>query len=109
MLSYSIVMNDVQRMVELEENKRNAKRMRVLKSAKLVNMNNWSLVDCTIRDMSETGARIICGDQMAVANEFRFLVPSDNTICNAKVVWRRGELLGIEFTSEKTRAPTRKI
>lgn len=109
MISCFIVMNDVQPMVESNENKRVAKRMRVLKSAKLISMNNWSLVDCTIRDISETGARIVCGDQMAVANEFRFLVPSDNTICNAKVVWRRGELLGIEFTSAKTRAPIRKF
>ena len=83
--------------------------MRVLKSAKIVSMNQWSVVDCTVRDMSETGARLICGDQVSVANEFRFLLPSDNSIRTAKVVWRRGDLLGIEFTSEKTRAPVRKL
>lgn len=97
------------KVAQLDENKRISKRMRVLKGAKIVHMNNWSLVDCTIRDISETGARIICGDQMAVANEFRFLIPSDNTICNAKVVWRRGDLLGITFTSEKTKAPVQKF
>ena len=83
--------------------------MRVLKGAKLVSMNQWSLVDCTVRDMSETGAKIICGDQAAVANEFRFLLPSDNSIRTARVVWRRGDMLGIEFTSEKSRAPVRKL
>ncbi len=91
------------------ENKRIAQRMRVLKGAKIVSMNQWSVVDCTVRDLSETGAKIICGDQAAVANEFRFLIPSENTIRNARVVWRRGDLLGIEFTSEKTRAPARKL
>ncbi len=83
--------------------------MRVLKGAKIVSMNQWSLVDCTVRDMSETGAKIICGDQAAVANEFRFLLPSDNSIRTARVVWRRGDMLGIEFTSEKSRAPVRKL
>ena len=102
-------MDETLQMAEADENERVARRSRVLKGAKLVNMNNWSLVDCIIRDMSETGARIICGDQFAVANEFRFLVPTENTICNARVVWRRGEMLGIEFTSEKTRAPARKL
>ena len=92
-----------------DENKRVAPRARVLKGAKIISMNQWSVTDCVIRDMSATGARIVCGDQMAVANEFRFLVPSDNTICTAKVVWRRGDLLGIQFTSEKTRAPVRKL
>ena len=94
---------------QLDSNKRIAQRSRVLKGAKLVSMNNWTLVDCTIRDMSAIGAKVICGDQMAVANEFRLLIPSDNTICSARVVWRRGDMLGIEFTSEKSRAPARKF
>jgi PilZ domain len=96
-------------MEAVDENNRAKTRSRVLKGAKLVHMSNWSLVDCTIRDLSETGARIICGHQFAVANEFRFLIPSSNTIQNARVVWRRGDLLGIEFTGEKTRAPARKF
>ncbi len=91
------------------ENSRSKRRSRVLKGAKLVGMSNWSLVDCTVRDISETGARIVCGDQFAVANEFRFLIPSANTIQKARVVWRRGELLGIEFIGEKTKAPARKF
>jgi len=93
----------------VEENKRIAVRSRVLKGAKIVSMNKWSVVDCTIRDISATGARIICGDQAAVANEFRFLIPAENTICTAKVIWRREDMLGIAFTSEKTRAPARKL
>lgn len=95
-------------MEAVDENSRAKTRSRVLKGAKLVHMSNWSLVDCIVRDLSETGARIICGDQFAVANEFRFLIPSANTIQNARVVWRRGDLLGIEFMGEKTRAPARK-
>ncbi len=92
----------------IEDNKRIAPRNRVLKSAKIVHLSNWSLVDCTIRDMSETGAKLVVGDQVAVPNEFRFLVSSENTIRNAQVVWRRGDMIGITFTSEKTRAPVRK-
>ncbi len=92
-----------------EDNKRIAPRNRVLKSAKIVHLSNWSLVDCTVRDMSETGAKLIVGDQAAVPNDFRFLLTSDNTICNAHVVWRRGDMIGITFTSEKTRAPARKL
>ena len=91
------------------DNMRSARRSRVLKGAKIVGFNNWTLVDCTVRDLSASGARIICKDQLAVQNEFRFLILADNTICNAKVVWRRGDELGIAFTSEKTRAPARKF
>ena len=86
------------------DNKRITPRNRVLKGAKIVSMNHWSVVDCKVRDMSETGARIICGDQASVANEFQFLMPSENWMRTAKVVWRRDTLLGIEFTGEKTPA-----
>jgi len=92
-----------------DENKRVARRSRVLKGAKLVHMRNWSLVDCTIKDISLTGAKLICGDQYSVPEEFRFLIPSDNTIQPAKVVWRKNNMLGIVFTGEKTRAPVRKL
>jgi PilZ domain len=91
------------------ENNRIAHRARVLKSAKIVSLNGWSVMDCTVRDLSETGAKLICADPLSVANVFRFLIPSENAIRDARVVWRRNGMLGIEFTSEKTKAPPRKI
>ncbi len=91
------------------DNKRGAARSRVLKSCKVVNMNQWSVIDCTVRDLSETGAKLICGDPKAIPNEFRFLLPTENTIRNARVAWRRIDTVGIEFTGPKTRAPVRKL
>lgn len=66
-------------------------------------------MDCTVRDISETGARLMCADPLSVANVFRFLLPAENTIRDARVVWRRDGMVGIEFTSEKMKAPARKI
>jgi PilZ domain len=92
-----------------EDNKRATARLRVLKGCKIVAMDRWSIVDCTVRDLSETGAKLICKDPASVADEIRFLLPAENTIRNARVMWRREDMLGIEFTSEKTRAPVRKL
>ena len=83
--------------------------MRVLKAAKIVNLVSWTLVDCTLRDLTETSATITCGDQIAVPNDFRLLIPSENSIQNAKVIWRKDANIGMEFYGEKTRAPVRKI
>jgi hypothetical protein len=94
---------------QTDENKRIAPRARVLKGAKIVYMNQWSVSDCTVRDMSLTGAKLICGNAMQVPSTFRLLLPSENTIQDARVAWRREGMIGIEFTSEKTRAPIRKI
>ena len=87
---------------------RNIRRQRVLKNGKIVFRNNMSVVDCVVRDMSATGARIACYDPAAVPSEFRLVLPADNTIRDVKVVWRRGALIGLRFTSEAKRAPPRK-
>jgi hypothetical protein len=94
--------------VDTLSNGRIAPRARVLKSAKIVSMNGWSVMDCTVRDLSDTGAKLLCADPLSIANVFRFLVPSENSMRDARVVWRRDGMLGIEFTSEKIKAPLRK-
>lgn len=90
------------------EDKRVARRSRVLKDGKIVSMNYGSVVDCCVRDISATGARIRCNDQNAVPNEFQLLIQSDNWIRPARVVWQHGDMLGLEFTGEAKRAPPRK-
>jgi PilZ domain len=91
-----------------ESESRIAKRQRVLKSAKVIFNHNQSVIDCTVRDMSVTGARLITPNADLLPDQIRFLLVMENLIRDANVVWRRGELVGIHFTSEAVRAPARK-
>jgi PilZ domain len=86
-----------------------AKRLRVLKSAKIIFNFNSSVIDCQVRDMSATGARIVTGNADLLPDAVRFLLTQDNVIRDANVVWRRGELVGLHFTSDAVRAPPRKF
>ncbi|MGH6830219.1 MAG: PilZ domain-containing protein [Methylocella sp.] len=88
---------------------RAAGRQRALKQGKILFLNNLSIVDCTIRDLSPAGCKISCGDTLSVPSEFRLVTVNDNLIRNAKVMWRRGGQIGIQFTSEARRAPPRKL
>ena len=88
---------------------RTAKRLRVLKSAKLIFNNNQSVIDCGVRDLSATGAKLNCARSSDVPDEVRFMMIQDNTIRDARVMWRRGEQLGVHFTSDAVRAPARKF
>ena len=90
------------------DDKRSARRMRVLKDGKIVTMNNLSVIDCTVRDLSDTGARLRCQDQRAVPDEFRLLFPHERSIRPAKVVWRTHDQVGITFTGPAKPAPPRK-
>ena len=91
-----------------QENNRAARRQRVLKEGKIVFNHNSSVFDCTIRDLSESGAKILCEHSGAVPDECRLVTLKDNLIRDAKVMWRRGEQLGLLFTSEARAAPPRK-
>ena len=91
------------------ENNRRASRQRVLKTVKVYRLNGAHAVDCQVRDMSETGARIVCKDQLALPNEFKFVLPMDGSMRTAKVVWRKGDLAGVVFLSEPTAPPTERL
>ena len=90
------------------EDKRVALRSRILKAGKIVSMNYGSVVDCSVRDMSATGALIRCKNQNDMPDEFQLLIQSDNWIRSVKVMWRRNDLAGLQFTGEARRAPPRK-
>ena len=82
-----------------EEDKRIAPRQRVIKVAKLISLDRTRVVDCSVRNISKTGAQITVENQATVPREFYFLQPKENTMCQAKVMWRREKSVGIHFTS----------
>ena len=82
-------------------------RQRVLKAGKILFNNQAAVINCRIQNISETGAKLVCADQQAVPEEFEFVTVSDNEIRSARVMWRKADLIGIDFTSPPRRAPAR--
>lgn len=80
-------------------------RQRVLKEAKIVSLNHTSILDCRVRDLSASGAKLICAVPLSVPEEFRFWLTGDQSIRPAKVMWRRGENIGIQFLGPPAPAP----
>lgn len=83
----------------MSDDKRIAPRQRVMKSAKLISLDRVTVTDCSVRNLSATGAQIIIENQATVPKEFYFFQPKENVMCQAKVMWRREKLVGIHFTS----------
>jgi PilZ domain len=102
--------SDIDRMSppQSADQRRGAQRRRTLKTAIIVKLDNMSVVSCTLRDVSETGARLRCLDQASIPKEFYLVFPVENTRCLARVVWRRGDELGVHFVGDKEAAPRRK-
>jgi hypothetical protein len=77
------------------DNKRKIVRQRVLKSGKIVFANGSFTVDCTIRNLSDKGARLQVPTSITIPDRFTF-VDGDGTRRAARVVWRKADLIGIE-------------
>jgi hypothetical protein len=93
-----------------EAESRTNKRLKVLKTGKIIFNNSLSVMSCTIRDLSDTGAKLIFGETATnLPDDFRLIFTQDNTMRDVKVMWRKGETVGVHFTSEPRRAPARKF
>jgi hypothetical protein len=87
---------------------RAARRSRTLKSGKIVSMDYSSVASCSVRNISPIGAKVLYTGRAPVPDAFQLLIQSDKSIRDARVVWREGDHIGVEFTSEARRAPPRK-
>ena len=80
----------------MEEHRRSP-RQRVLKSGKIIYGGGSIVIDCTIRNLSATGARLQVPTSVAIPDRFEFAEAAADTRRAATVMWRRGALMGIRF------------
>lgn len=59
--------------------------------------------------MSESGARVETGGIVKLSDEFKLLIVSEKIIYPCVARWRRGNLLGIEFTGPPRTSGLRKF
>jgi hypothetical protein len=81
---------------ESDSNRRNFARRKTLKSAKIVFNKKQSVIDCFVRDLSDTGARLAVGDLIAVPRSFT-LILQDGTKHECERVRAMGRDLGVRF------------
>jgi hypothetical protein len=76
---------------------RMAPRRRMLKSGKIAYADRHVTIECMVRDMSATGARLRVEGSVTAPDTFELLVPLDGLEANCQVVWRAGTDIGIKF------------
>lgn len=74
-----------------------APRRRVLKSGKVAYSDRHVTIDCLVRDMSATGARLRIEGSVTAPDTFELLIPLEGLEANCQVVWRSGADLGVRF------------
>ncbi|CAL78693.1 conserved hypothetical protein [Bradyrhizobium sp. ORS 278] len=76
--------------------KRIAPRHRVLKQGRLA-FDSGGVVDCTVRNMSETGARLEVVSPLGVPKSFTLMIPADKFTRRCHQVWSHDKRIGVAF------------
>lgn len=79
------------------DDKRTSPRRRTLKSGKIVSSDGSLSIDCIVRNISKSGARLQVPPTVAVPREFTLLDGQGRNPRQATVIWRRGSEIGVRF------------
>lgn len=76
------------------ESRRSA-RNRILKAG-TIDLGGGA-IDCTVRNLSATGAALEVADQAGIPERFILVISADAARLACHVVWRKGRRLGVAF------------
>lgn len=79
-------------------NRREA-RKRTLMSGRIVHQDGAASLDCTILDLSASGARIRTAHGHTLPSHFHLINMRDRTAHEANVVWQKDQFAGLRFDS----------
>jgi len=75
-------------------------RRRVIKGVKIAYGDFVFVQECTVRDLSNSGARIAVTGVSSLPEEFFLVFTTDRTMRKARVKWRRVDEIGVAFEGE---------
>jgi len=72
-------------------------RKRAFLVGKIIYGGETYTIDCTIRDISDTGARVKVPDPFSIPNNVIFLNPKTFSAYETSVKWRKGDEMELSF------------
>ncbi len=77
--------------------RRREPRVRTLKSARILLNHHRSVIDCTVRNLSLSGACLDVPTTIGIPECFDVIFNADNSIRACRMVWHKEKQLGVEF------------
>jgi hypothetical protein len=77
--------------------KRSAPRTRSFLKGKAIFNNRQSTLDCLVRDISASGARLEVSNAVLLPDSFDLYVAQKDSTSRARITWRRDGEIGVEF------------
>jgi hypothetical protein len=85
---------------------RRSERVRAFLGAKIIYNNRTSIVDCVIRNISTSGAKLALACSLPIPGEFELQIPQKRCSYRARLVWRDTESAGVEFIAADVQKST---
>jgi hypothetical protein len=80
----------------MSERRKSARQKSFLRGCIYFN-NRRSALDCLVRDISSTGARLIFSDTVTIPDVVDLYIPQKEQTLRAQVHWRHGDEVGVGF------------
>jgi PilZ domain len=77
--------------------RRRRPRVRTLKSAHILFNQHRSVIDCTVRNLSPTGACLAVESALGIPERFDVIFDGDKSIRSCRMVWHKEKQIGVEF------------
>lgn len=81
--------------LQVLDNHRVAPRHRVLKAGSIE--FNGGIIDCTVRNISDTGAQLEVASQLGIPDNFWLVISGSQTPRHCRVAWRNDKRIGVAF------------
>ena len=88
--------------------RRDSVRHRAFLKARILNQNRTT-IDCIVRNMSLSGARLEVSQNFILPTEFELEIPQRGSVLLCALIWRKDDAVGVKFLDSKgpiRRAPT---
>jgi PilZ domain-containing protein len=89
---------------ERTDERRTATRQRSFLRGRIYYNNRLNSVDCLIRDISPTGARLTFSGTVSIPDVVDLYIPQKEQTLRATVHWRNGDELGVTFADANAAA-----
>ena len=80
-------------------------RRKALKNGRVL-LSKWASIDCTIRDLTDSGARLEFGSLTELPAEFNLMIIATDQVIPVELVWQRGVAAGVRFELDLVRPRT---
>ena len=80
----------------MEERRTNPSRRKLLKNGRVL-LSKWASIDCTIRNLTDTGARLEFTNPTELPTDFKLKILATDQVVPVELIWQRGLAAGVRF------------